>query len=191
MARASHAFRSKRGKYVCSAGLERRCREAVVALHTRYAAQIDRGLQTVPRQSMAHLPSSRPTYLDIQFSYQRKVSSGLYRLHSVPALVTEAGYVAAEIRARDLLLAKYIQVVGNRRSPGHQGFLAPVSVGLRCGQEWWSGFRLGRKNTVKPGLTLVSSSRSQFGMPDAQVLCPDELVSPRIRNVDDPDNDPD
>jgi hypothetical protein len=28
-----------------------------------------------------------------------------------------------------------------------------VSVGLRCGQEWWSGFRLGRKNTVKPRLT--------------------------------------
>jgi hypothetical protein len=28
-----------------------------------------------------------------------------------------------------------------------------VSVGLRCGQEWWSGFRLGRENTVKPGLT--------------------------------------
>jgi hypothetical protein len=28
-----------------------------------------------------------------------------------------------------------------------------ISVGLRCGREWWSGFRLGSKNTVKHRLT--------------------------------------
>jgi hypothetical protein len=39
-----------------------------------------------------------------------------------------------------------------------------VSVGLRCGQEWWSGFFLGRKNTVKLRLTAVSSFRSH-GLP--------------------------
>jgi hypothetical protein len=39
-----------------------------------------------------------------------------------------------------------------------------ASVGLRCGQGWWSGSRDGSKNSVKPILTVTPSSRSQLLM---------------------------
>jgi hypothetical protein len=44
-----------------------------------------------------------------------------------------------------------------------------ASVGLRCGQHWWSGCLARRKNTVKRSLTfdprrLASSSRSQVSV---------------------------
>jgi hypothetical protein len=41
-------------------------------------------------------------------------------------------------------------------------------IGLRCGQDWWSGFRSGTRNTVKLWLTWDSAAVGQGERPDTK-----------------------